>query len=287
MRTPTEKFVHVNGAQVCAFDWPALQQAQHAPALLFAHGASFHARCWDAVIAQLPSRCIALDFEGHGRSSRPHLPLHWRAFAEDVIAVAEHTDTTLLIGIGHSLGGHAIAQAAALQPHLFTKLVLIDPVIFPPEAYGKKSEEPNPVLRRRADFSSVEEMQERLRTRSPFASWDARVFEDYCRYGLLPKPGGGFTLACTPATEAAIYEAGVAADVDLTHVLSMIDVPSLVIRTSQPQTDPRDFMASPTRTDLASLLPQGTDKIVEGSHFVPMESPDNVAAWIAELLPNC
>jgi pimeloyl-ACP methyl ester carboxylesterase len=63
-------------------------------------------------------------------------------------------------------------------------------------------------------------------------------------------------------------------------VLPHITAPTTVLRTSRPQTDPRDFMASPTRPDLASLLPRGIDRIIEGSHFVPMESPEKVAAWI-------
>jgi pimeloyl-ACP methyl ester carboxylesterase len=280
MRNPVEKHVQVNGARLCVFDWPAQQHVPNSPALLFAHGASFHARCWDAVIEHLPNRCIALDFEGHGRSSRPHMPLRWRAFAGDVIAAAEHSSHEPVIGIGHSLGGHAIVQAAALQPRLFSQLVLIDPVIFLEAAYGSRSNEPNPALRRRSYFALVDEMKEKLGSRPPFSKWNERVFNDYCQYGLLPKPEGGFTLACVPAIEAAVYDAGVAPDADLTRVLRMIDVPALVIRSSQPQTHPRDFMASPTRPDLATLLPRGVDMIVEGSHFLPMESPEKIAGYI-------
>lgn len=286
MRIPKEIFVQANSAQVCAFDWPALQHDQKLPALLFAHGASFHARIWDAVIALLPNRCIALDFEGHGRSSRPTMPLHWRTFAEDVIAVAAHSDAGPLFGIGHSLGGHALVQAAAMQPQLFNKLLLIDPVILPAQAYGPPNNEPNPVTRRRADFSSVEEMKEKLGTRPPFAAWDVRVFDDYCRYGVLPKPDGDFTLACAPAIEAAVYDAGTLPDADISALLLAITTPTLVVRSSQAQTHPRDFMASPTRVDLASLLPHGKDVVVEGSHFIPMESPASVATWAASLIQD-
>lgn len=284
MRKPIEKYVPVNGGRVCVFDWPALRQAQHSPALLFAHGASFHARCWDQVIERLPNRCIAIDLRGHGRSNTPQLPLHWHVFAEDVIAVAEAAKAGRLIAIGHSLGGHAITQAAALQPHLFSKLVLIDPVILPPAAYRHHNDESHPATRRRADFVSVDEMKERLGARLPFSQWDKRVFDAYCRYGLLPKPEGGFTLACAPAIEAAIYDAGAMPDADLSSVLLNIVAPTLVIRTSRLQSGPLDFMASPTRPDLASLLPHGKDMIVESSHFVPMESPEAVAAWIEAVI---
>jgi pimeloyl-ACP methyl ester carboxylesterase len=280
MRKPIEKFVLCNGARVCVFDWPALPQAQHSPALLFAHGASFHARVWDAVIDRLPNRCIALDLSGHGRSDAPATPLHWRIFAEDVIAAAEDAKAKPLIGIGHSLGGHAIAQAAALRPDLFDRLMLIDPVILPQGAYRQHSGEPDPTVRRRSAFASLDEMKEKLGARPPFSQWDPRVFDDYCRHGVLLKEDGSVALACAPATEAAIYAAGVAIDADISSVLTQITAPTTVLRTSRPQNDPRDFMASPTRPDLASLLPRGIDRIVEGSHFVPMEAPAKIAAWI-------
>lgn len=277
MRRPIEKFVQVNNEKLCTFDWPG-----DAPALLFAHGASFHARCWDAVIERLPNRCIAIDLRGHGRSDALATPLHWRVFAEDVIAAAEITKTARLIGVGHSLGGHAIVHAAALHTNLFDRLVLIDPVILPSQAYvihaGEKRE-----VRRRSEFASVNEMKEKLGARLPFSAWDARVFDDYCRSGLLPT-GDGFTLACSPATEVAVYDAGTMPDANLSGVLPKIDVPTSVIRSARLQTDPRDFMASPTRPDLAALLPHGTDRVVEGSHFIPMESPDKVAAWIEALM---
>lgn len=283
MRTPIEKTVLAKDETICLFDWPALQHAQHLPALLFAHGASFHARCWDAVIEQLPNRCIAIDLRGHGRSSAPALPLHWSIFAEDVIAAVEAVTEDQMIGIGHSLGGHAIAHAAALHPGLFDRLMLIDPVILPPQRYSLDKAEANGATRRRNTFASVDEMKDKLGARLPFSQWDARVFDDYCRYGLL-RDGDGFRLACVPATEAATYDAGVAPDADLSDLLPKITAPALVIRTSRPQTDSRDFMASPTRADLAALLPHSKDRLVEGSHFVPMESPAHVAAWIQQFI---
>lgn len=279
MRKPIEKFLPRAGGEMCMFDWRG-----ESPALLFAHGASFHARCWDAVIERLPNRCIAIDLRGHGRSDAPALPLQWRIFAEDVIAAAQDAQADHLIGVGHSLGGHAIAEAAALRGDLFDRLLLIDPVILPPAAYRHRSDEANGAARRRSEFASIDEMKDKLGARLPFSAWDARVFDDYCRHGLLPKPDGSFTLACAPATEAAVYDAGAMPAADLSDLLPTIHTPTLVIRSARSQTGPRDFMASPTRSDLASLLPQGKDVIVEGSHFIPMERPAQLALWIKRFL---
>ncbi len=278
MRKPIEKYLPQAGGEICVFDWRG-----ELPALLFAHGASFHARCWDAVIERLPNRCIAIDLRGHGRSDAPALPLRWREFAEDVIAAAQDVQAGQLIGIGHSLGGHAVAQAAALRRDLFDRLMLIDPVILSPAAYRHRGDAANGAARRRSEFASIDEMKDKLGARLPFSAWDARVFDDYCRFGLLPD-GDNYRLACAPATEAEIYAAGAAHDADLSRVLPQITTPAWVIRSARPQRDPFDFMASPTRADLASLLPHGKDVIVEGSHFIPMERPAQLALWIKRFL---
>ena len=54
------------------------------PPVLFLHGASFHSRCWDEVIARIPRRrCVALDLRGHGQSSKHAAPCKWREFGQD------------------------------------------------------------------------------------------------------------------------------------------------------------------------------------------------------------
>ena len=80
-------------------------------------------------------RCIAFDARGHGRSSKPSPPYAWRDFGADAAALAESLQLEGAVGVGHSLGGHAITLAAALCPGAFAGLVLLDPVIRPKDRY--------------------------------------------------------------------------------------------------------------------------------------------------------
>src|SRR5690349_15068194 len=113
---PTQSHVRVNGVELALFEWPGVGQP-----LLFVHATSFHARCWDQVIAHLPGRhCYALDLRGHGYSSKPEPPYPWRPFGEDVASLVQSLDLTEVVGIGHSLGGHAVTLAAALAPDMFS-----------------------------------------------------------------------------------------------------------------------------------------------------------------------
>src|SRR4051794_4908927 len=108
---PSLTMLPVRGLDVAVWDWPGA-----GPPLLFAHATGFHGRCWDQVIRRLPGRrAIALDFRGHGRSSKPEPPYPWREFGEDLAEVARQLDLRDAVGVGHSMGGHSIVLAAALR----------------------------------------------------------------------------------------------------------------------------------------------------------------------------
>ena len=93
-RTPELKFVGERGEELAVWEWPGED-----PPLLFAHATGFHGRCWDRIVRMFPERhCLALDARGHGRSSQPDLPYHWRIFGRDMAAVAEHWDIRDAIG---------------------------------------------------------------------------------------------------------------------------------------------------------------------------------------------
>lgn len=281
MRTPQRRWIQRDGLRLCAVEWPGVE-----PAIVFAHGNGFHARCWDAVIAHLPDRrCVALDLRGHGLSGAPVLPVHWPDFGADVIAATREIVGQQAIGVGHSLGGHAITLAAALVPHAFAALLLLDPVILPRDAYGHIAVQVDFVERRRNRWSSPQEMFERFKTRPPFQAWQPEVLRDYCEHGLRPAPdGNGFVLACAPETEASIYTMGSAADADIYTEIAHVHAPVCVIRSGHSMRDAGGLLGSPTAPNLAAHFPSGCDIVASGnSHFIPMESPQQVATWVEEL----
>ena len=85
--------------------------------LLLAHATGFHARCWDQVIAHLGERhVIAVDQRGHGRSDK--MPItDWRVLGEDLDALVRALELRDLVGVGHSMGGHAMVEAARGQAY--------------------------------------------------------------------------------------------------------------------------------------------------------------------------
>ncbi|MEM7079742.1 MAG: alpha/beta hydrolase [Pseudomonadota bacterium] len=279
-----EHVITVDGANLHVFERgrPGGQQA------LLVHATGFHARCWDRVIDNLPAtwQTFAIDMRGHGRSDNAP-PYVWGRFADDLAEIVRQLDISAAIGVGHSMGGHCVAHLCARYPEVFTRLLLIDPVIFPkaryeaadPPSYGRI--EDHPVARRRSHFADWQEMHSRYASRHPYSLWAPEVFEDYCRYGVVDNPDGGVDLACPGTVEAQIYMNNFSTDIY--PLLSGIDQPTVILRApGKDQDNPEvDFSASPTPPELVDEFANGEDVYLEDlTHFIPMQAPRLVADYI-------
>lgn len=275
-----------NGITLAYFVWND-ELPSDAETVLLVHATGFHARCWDQVVPHLGRRrVIAVDQRGHGRSTKTPIT-HWRVFGEDLTAFVRALGLRDVVGVGHSMGGHALVEAAAAAPERFRRLVLIDPVILAPDDYARggwtlpaSGGEPHPTAKRKRRFASPDEMIARFADRPPYATFTPAALHDYCVHGLLPAADGdGVELACPPEIEASIYMTSHtnAAVHDAVRALAL---PVLVVRVKAPPPvrTVMDFSSSPTWPGLAGELRDGRDlHLGDRTHFVPMESPELVA----------
>ena len=181
------------------------------------------------------------------------------------------------------MGGHCLVQVAAALPEAIRKLVLVDPVIMPRDAYQRSSDfsaTSEMVGKRRNSWDDPDAMFERFRDRHPYVLWDPAVLRDYCQFGLLPDGEGGFELACPPQVEASVYATSLT--VDPWPLIETIGQPVMVLRA--PQLAPGktfDFASSPTPPTLADSFAEGTDVFLpELTHFMPMQDPRRIAELI-------
>jgi lipase len=289
---PSEHRVKLNGIELAYFEWGRAQR--HAgPTLLFAHATGFHARCWDPVIRRLGDRhAIAVDLRGHGRSEKTEIR-HWDVFGRDLAGLVRALDLEDVLGVGHSMGGHAMVDAAAAERARFRGLVLIDPVIAAPEMYGGGgwtiSSLPggqHPTAKRKRHFESPAAMIERFTDREPYRVFQPEALDAYCTFGLLPAENGdGFDLACPPETEASIYMTS-RTNVGVFQGIRALDLPVLILRAKLPPQDRTvmDFSSSPTWPGLVNELPDGYGREIyfaDRTHFLPMEIPAHIAELIA------
>ncbi len=283
---PSQHAIDVNGISLAYFEW-AGDPLGIQPPMVFAHATGFHARVWDAVIEHFPDRQIfALDLRGHGRSTGEPID-NWRLVIDDVLGFLDQLGISEADGIGHSMGAHVLTQCAADQPERFRQLVLFDPVILDPRFYEATTQvgEPHPTARRKRDFASVEEMIARFEDRDPYNIFDRRVFEDYCRYGVLPKGSEeAVELACAPEMEASVYGSS-RSNKGIHEAARGLSMPVLVVRAKQ--LDVMDFKGSPTWPELASTIPNGTDLYrPDMTHFHPFQDPPDAARIIARAMAD-
>lgn len=57
----------------------------------------------------------------------------WEIFCEDFEKFLNNSKTKKNIGIGHSIGGNIILHTAIKKPDFFSKIILLDPTLFPPK----------------------------------------------------------------------------------------------------------------------------------------------------------
>ncbi len=292
MPAPRLHRLGVNGTQLAYFEHGAPQQGR--PTLLFVHATGFHGRVWDSVIARLGDcHCIAVEQRGHGRSESRKVD-HWQVFHDDLTAFVQALGLSRLIGVGHSMGAHVLVPTA-LATDAFERLLLLDPTIMDPDAYGVSLPWPelkdgeHPVARRYNRFESAEDMMQRLRHKGSYHLFDPEVFRDYCEHGLLAV-GEGMTLACLPEVEAAIYLSSRTSE-RIFESVDALDIPVLVVRARAPvgERGIMDLGTSPTWPGLAARFPQGREIYrPDLSHFIPMQAPaetatlilDEMSAWV-------
>ena len=282
---PATRFHAVNGIDLAVHEWAS--EGGGVP-LVFAHATGFHGRVWDAIVERFPAHPVyAIDLRGHGLSRAAPIT-DWRMLASDVAGFLAQAGLSGAVGIGHSMGAHTLLQTAADHPAAFSRLVLFDPVILAPEYYAAAetqftADSPHPAIRRKRDFASAEAMIERFRERDPYVLFDRRVFEDYCRHGLVPAASGeGMELACAPEVEASVY-ASSRSNPGILDAARHVDIPVLVVRVKH--TTLNDFKSSPTWPELANILPQGTDLYrPDMTHFHPFQDPEDAARIIGEYI---
>ncbi len=279
-----------NGISMAYWEWHADLRGQ-GPTLWLAHATGFHGRVWDRMVGELAQPChvIAIEQRGHGRSEATDFD-SWDVFGHDQAALAAALDLQGAVGVGHSMGAHALVQAAALQPERFSRLLLIDPVMGAPADYHQPPVAPgtlHPSAGRKNHFESAQAMFDRFVDRSPYSVFDAQALLDYCQHGLRPADSGpGFQLACAPGFEGKVYPLARQHPAIYASIRAL-QIPVLVVRArlQDPAIKPWDPLGSPTWAGLAQEFRCGRDHhLPDKTHFLPMEDPALAARLVDEAL---
>lgn len=249
------------------------------PTLLVSHATGFHGRCYLPMAHALADRfhSTAFDYRGHGDSPPHDGPVDWERYADDAVAMASSLPTPVR-AFGHSMGGACLLMAAHRNPSLFSRIVVFEPIVFPPA--GLRADDTESPLaagarRRRSAFASIDDAIERYSARPPLGWFTPEALDAYVRFGFEPGDDGQVHLKCQPETEAATFETG---GLHRTwDVLPEIETPVLVLAGRVDPMQPSEIAAG-----IAERLPNATYvEFPEWNHFAPMTHPAELAELVA------
>ena len=251
--------------------------------LLLAHATGFCKEVWRPVVAELRKRgveaaAVAWDARGHGSAPPFESPVTWWTFARDLVdLIDELSPETLVLGVGHSMGGATMVMVDMMRPGLISSMVLIEPVIIPPH-FRTTEDHPLAMMAaaRRPTFPSRQAAAASYRSKPLFRRWHEDAFSGYLEGGLVPH-ADGVALACRPEVEAAVFAAST--ETGLFERLDELTPPIRLLMSDYPG----ELQA--VMNALEGRLPNATTSFLMGeSHMVVMERPDLVAAEIADII---
>lgn len=255
------------------------------PLLLLSHATGFHGHCYVPLAHRLADRfhSIAFDYRGHGDTPlAADRAIDWHEYGDDALAMGTWAHDQAggpVVAFGHSMGGACLLMAAHRNPGLFSRLVVFEPIVFPPPEPGAAPHDS--VLsagarRRRSVFPSYEAAIANYAAKPPLGAFTPEALDAYVRHGFAEGADGQVHLKCRPETEAGTFDTG---GLHRTwDLLTDIATPVMVVAGL-----PSDQQPSKIAAGIAEQLPNATyvqrDDL---DHFGPMTHPDVVAGLIAD-----
>ncbi len=260
------------------------------PILHIAHANGFPPGTYRPLAATLTDRyhVIGVPARPLWPGSSPEEIADWRPLGHDLVRQLDGLGLRGIIGVGHSMGGVMTLWAAVDRPDLFRAVVLIDPVILPPQWlllarllrwFGV---EPRPslvrgALHRRRTWPGREECFAYFRTKPFFARWPDESLWAYVEAGTRPRPDGGVELVYPPEWEARIFST---IPTDIWRDVPRLRLPTLIIRGEHSGT-----FFPPALRRMERVLPHARSVVIpDAGHMVPLERPAEVGAAIREFL---
>jgi pimeloyl-ACP methyl ester carboxylesterase len=225
-------------------------------------------------------------------NSKPEEIGSWRPLTDDFLYYLDEQKISPIIAAGHSMGATISLRTALRRPDHFRALVMIDPVLFPPQfiaLFGllnnlKIGYKQNPMikvaLKRRRHFDDLEQLFKLYRRKQIFRYLGDDSLQAYIHGIVRPAINGGFELIYSPEWEARIYYTGVRHAMEIWWGLSSLKIPTLVIRGAESDT----FLPASAKR-IKRIRPETTIITLEKStHLVALEKPQAVFETIQGFL---
>lgn len=257
--------------------------SRQVPTVLMMHATGLCAHSWLPIAKGLATqyRVIALDQRGHGDTGPTDDGYSFELVGQDLAAVIEALDLNNLCVVGHSSGGLATLIAASLLPGRINRACLVETRVGESPANapaGELQERARRTRMKRSMWESRDAMHIAYRQRAAFKDWSEEAFSAFISGGTTLLPDGRAELKCSPDVEALFYEQRDALQVS--QYFEGLVGRFLLLLGAYPEAQTlrdvgvRRFLE---KVPGARAKPMGM-----GSHFLPMEHPEQVLDEIRE-----
>ena len=274
--SPQTQFVDVPGVRLAYVDW-----SDNGPPLLLLHGDLRTGRSWDGVARDLLDKfhVVSLDARGHGDSDWTPRGYRFSDRVEDLKAFCDAIGFTSAIGVGHSTGGVVMTLAAEKYPDLFSRLVLLEPMVVVDERFQR-------MVAKRADFDrttwkSRDEVYDYLSSHHTAGRWRDDVIRDVVAHEAYKREDELFDMKWSPHSFNWADREGDYLDLKpvFEYLGEMLDLPILLIRSSDHKSQVEEQHAVRDGVPNMQLL-----TIENTDHNMYMERPDAVAQAVADFV---
>jgi pimeloyl-ACP methyl ester carboxylesterase len=248
------------------------------PPLHFSHANGFPVSMYLPWMAELARDFRVIGLSLRGQDGLSEGITDWHTLAMDLAGFLESRELGPLVGVGHSIGAVTTLLCAARRPDLFSRVILLDPPLFPKKLVymfrwakllGQKRRFPPAVRarRRRDGWKDRQEALDYFRGKGMFNGWKEEYLRAYVTYGLRPDPELGMALICPPEAEARGFENY---PTDVWSWPPRLRTPTLLVRGGE-----SEVLTAATCEYFCRLCPQAETAVIEGAgHFIPMQRPD-------------
>ena len=254
------------------------------PPLIFLHATGFQPWLWHPLARDLADdyQIIAPSLCDHRETDPDEGGLNWMTLAEDTVRLCTGLRLDRPFLVGHSMGATVLLIANALCELPAAGMILIEPILLPPEFYrGAMRVDEHPLaakaIKRTNFWRDRDDAMAYLHSRTLFQGWTEEMLELYILHGMTGGgDNGGLRLACSPQREAALFMGG--RQFDPWPLLPRVSCPVLIVEGEK--SDSKGFIDVDR---IQSLIPNSRRRTVKGAgHLVPMERPREVTSIIRE-----
>lgn len=253
-----------------------------------AHANGFHPMMYDDLLSEFKASCKinAILFKPFWPGSDPQKLKSWNDFADDLITYFDQRGFKNVIGVGHSLGAIVSLLAQTKRPDLFSKLVLMEPVVLLPRFYlfqylpvslRRKMIPPAKIAaKRREHWDSKQQAYDQLRPKRVFKNIPDHIFKAYIDYGTKTNDQGGISLSYSKDWETQVYST----TNNPWKALASIKIPTMIIRGAQ-----SNVLPNTTWEQLNTRLKHiNFQEIEDGGHLVPFEQKSKITKVILDFI---